>query len=263
MADHDRPSDPTIALVLGDLSERLDTVAGAVASLVAAHSALGAQLLEAETSRAKDASDLVRRLDGLEQALLALPDPPMAVAGGHEGSTAPSVDVDDLRADVALSLEVLVRVAEIVERLEDRTEPADELSTRLTSHTDVALAGAVRLIDGRLAVLREELRAGSGSPSAAQPAGFEAGAVMGASQAAWNRLEQRLDTEFDELSRQLSAMAELLEATATSAEAAANRPVLAGDQLRKAAASMKSTVIGAGRSAWERRADQRGLGRGT
>ena len=54
---------------------------------------------------------------------------------------------------------------------------------------------------------------------------------MGATQAAWTRLEQRLDAEFDDLGRQLQAMVALIERTATIAEAVANRPVVTGDQL--------------------------------
>ena len=94
-------------------------------------------------------------------------------------------------------------------------------------------------------------------------AGFEAGAVMGATQAAWTRLEQRLDAEFDDLGRQLQAMVALIERTATIAEAVANRPVLTGDQLRRAASAMKESVASAGRSRRDRRGGQRGLGSGT
>ncbi|MEQ1787409.1 MAG: hypothetical protein ABL966_10175, partial [Acidimicrobiales bacterium] len=81
-------------------------------------------------------------------------------------------------------------------------------------------------------------------------------------QAAWNRLEQRLDAEFDDLGRQLQAMAALIEQTAASAEAVANRPVVTGDQLRRAAASVKDSVVGANRSRRDRRGGPRGLGSG-
>ena len=92
--------------------------------------------------------------------------------------------------------------------------------------------------------------------------GFEAGAVMGAAQAAWNRLEQRIDTEFDDLGRQLHSMGAVIEQALATAEAAANRPVVTGDQLRRAASSVKDTVLGASRSRRERRGGPKGLGPG-
>ena len=128
-------------------------------------------------------------------------------------------------------------------------------------HTDLALAGALRVIDQRLGALRDALTDAAHGTTAV--GGFEAGAVMGATQAAWTRLEQRLDAEFDDLGRQLQAMVVLIERTATLAEAVANRPVLTGDQLRRAASAMKESVASAGRSRRERRGGQRGLGSGT
>jgi len=285
MTDDQRPADEGLAGALGALRERLDTVAGAIASLVASHRALGTQLQEAETRRTQDAKDTARRLDGLEQELLAVPVAAMPARGATYDAAPPAPEVADLLDAVALSLEVQMRLAEIVERLDHRIEgpptdaPApvapidvtgalsavtDELGARLTLHTDAAVAGAVRLIDGRLATLREELqKVERDLPGGPPAANFEAGAVMGAAQAAWNRLEQRLDAEFDELSRQLAAMAGLLETAAASAEAAASRPVVTGDQLRKAAASVRNSVIVAGRSRWERRGGQRGIGPGS
>jgi hypothetical protein len=134
-------------------------------------------------------------------------------------------------------------------------EVTHELSGRLTLHTDTALAGALRLIDDRLAALRNVMtEAGSSSASAQQNVGgFEAGAVMGAAQAAWNRLEQRLDSEFDDLSRQLQALASLIDQVVTSTEAVANRPVVTGDQLRRAASAVRDTVVGANRARRDRR----------
>jgi hypothetical protein len=277
MGDDDRSADTPLADAVANLGRRLDTVAGAVASIAESHRELGSHLAETEARRTQDARDVARRLDGLEQALLAVPIASMAPLGSYDDK-APSLDLDDLRADVALSLEVLVRVAEVVERMErddtgrvDVAGPlaaaSDELGARLTLHTDAALAGAVRLIDGRLATLRSELQESVASVTSvavpAQPAGFEAGAVMGAAQAAWNRLEQRLDTEFDDLSRQLAGMADLVQAAVASAEAVANRPVVTGEQLLKAASSVKTSVIGAGRARWERRGRPRGLGSGS
>jgi hypothetical protein len=74
--------------------------------------------------------------------------------------------------------------------------------------------------------------------------GYEAGAVMGATQAAWTRLEERLDAEFGDLRLQLRSLTGLTqEATATALEAA-HRPVMNSEQLRKAAASVRTTVRG-------------------
>ena len=172
-----------------------------------------------------------------------------------------------MRADLTLSLDVLARLTESIERLEHQADPppeaddGDDLRQQLMLHTDLALAGALRVIDQRLGALRDALTdAANGTTSVA---GFEAGAVMAATQAAWTRLEQRLDAEFDDLGRQLQAMVVLIERTATLAEAVANRPVLTGDQLRRAASAMKESVASAGRSRRERRGGQRGLGSGT
>ena len=268
-----------------DLMRRLDTVAGAVASIATSHTDLRAHVAEAEARRTADAREVAQRLDGLEQALLAVP-----VASRRASGYGPApypIELDELRADIGLRMEVLARVAQVVERLDERdnqpaatadaptgpglapealAQTAEELSQRLTLHTDTALAGVVRVIDGRLDVLRAELRGeladiGQRNAPAAQPAGFEAGAVMGAAQAAWNRLEQRLDTEFDDLSRRLDALDRVVESAALHAEAAASRPVVSGEQLRRAASTMKTTVLDAGRARWARYND-RSLGSG-
>ena len=96
------------------------------------------------------------------------------------------------------------------------TTVTDDLAGRLTHHTDAALAGVLRLIDERLAALRETITQAANAQQAARQSsmGFEAGAVMGAAQAAWNRLEQRLDSEFDDLGRQLQSMGALIEQAA-------------------------------------------------
>lgn len=148
----------------------------------------------------------------------------------------------------------------------DTVEPADdELVGAVADRVETAMAGLLRLVDERLAALR--LAASAAGPAAQPPTsslgGFEAGAVMGAAQAAWNRLEQRLDREFDDLSRQLQAMAALIEHAAESAEAAANRPVVTGDQLRHAASTVKESVLRASRARRDRRGGPRGLNPGS
>jgi hypothetical protein len=142
------------------------------------------------------------------------------------------------------------------------SEAADDLGVRLTLHTDTALAGVLRLFDERLNALRSSISQVAPQPGGQSAMGFEAGAVMGAAQAAWNRLEQRLDAEFDDLGRQLQSMAAIIEQALATAEAAANRPVVTGDQLRRAATSVKETVFGAGRTRRDRRGGPRGLGPG-
>jgi len=144
------------------------------------------------------------------------------------------------------------------------TTASDELTERLRLHTDTALAGVLRLLDERLSALRLTISeaATSGPEGGTGSMGFEAGAVMGAAQAAWNRLEQRLDSEFDDLGRQLLSMGTVIEQALATAEAAASRPVVTGDQLRRAASSVKDTVLGASRSRRDRRGGPRGLGPG-
>ena len=137
-------------------------------------------------------------------------------------------------------------------------ELSDDVTARLTDHTDAALAGVLRLLDVRLALLRRAFD--DTEPMAAPAAGIEAGAVMGATQAAWNRLEQRLDKEFDDLGRQLQSMASLIDAVVSSTEDLANRPVVSGDQLRKAATAVKDTVVSANRNRRDRRGGPKRLG---
>lgn len=360
MADHEAPTaDDGARDALAELGRKLDTIAGALAAVAGSHTDLLAHVAEAEARRSHDSREVSQRLVAIERQILALPSPPSLPPADPldpfpaSGSAA---DLEQLRADVALTLEEIRLITDGVQRLDARTEdrlaavrdaatapvadlqellsargerqdaqlaelvdavraaatPAatsdttdavmerveelagavhaitwrlpelgqelaalraqvegidvagpladvtHELSGRLTLHTDTALAGALRVIDDRLAALRNALSAGA----PAGVGGFEAGAVMGAAQAAWNRLEQRLDAEFDDLGRQLQAMAALIEQTAASTEAVANRPVVTGDQLRRAAASVKDSVVGANRSRRDRRGGPRGLGSG-
>ena len=182
--------------------------------------------------------------------------------------------VDELSEAVGALSWQLPEITQALASLQERVEgvdvagpvaaASDELGERLSLHTDTALAGVLRLLDDRLNALRSSIStATSGQEGGGQGSmGFEAGAVMGAAQAAWNRLEQRLDTEFDDLGRQLQAMGSVIEQALATAEAAANRPVVTGDQLRRAASSVKDTVLGASKSRRDRRGGPRGLGPG-
>lgn len=282
--DERRTPDEAQMSALTDLGRKLDTVAGALAAIAGSHSDLLGHVAEAEARRSHDAREVAQRLGALERQVLSLPTqaPPPPV-DPRDPFPAPSVlaDLENLRSDLALGLEVLAQVAESVQNLERRaadqetvpsgtaaadagdevTERIEELGGRLVLHTDLALAGALRVIDHRLVALRDSLsEVGTGQTNVA---GFEAGAVMGATQAAWTRLEQRLDAEFDDLGRQLQAMAALIEHTATITESVANRPVLTGDQLRRAASAVKESVTSAGRSRRDRRGGPRGLGTGS
>jgi hypothetical protein len=373
MAEDDTRPDPEASDALAALGHKLDTVAGAVAAVASTHIEVLNQAAEAEARRSQDAQEIAQRLDAVERQILAMSAPEASIP-------AAAPDLEPLRADIALSLEVLSHVTEAVERIDSRTEDrlaavrdaaaapiadlqallaarnerhdtqlaelttavdglaaegpaavreqlaalaaavdalvarpsgADasslervddlasatqaltwklpelgeelaalreqverqdvagplaevslELSDRLTLHTDTALAGILRLIDERLTALRTVLAEGPGAPPSPNVGGFEAGAVMGAAQAAWNRLEQRLDSEFDDLGRQLQSMAAMIEQAVATTEAVANRPVVTGDQLRRAASAVKDSVVGAGRSRRERRGGPRGLGSG-
>ena len=271
MADDDRRSTEDEQLTgLGNLERKLDTVAGALVAIADSHSDLLAHVAEAEARRSHDAREVAQRLNAMERQVLALSTEPIPAATGPSdlvATTSWAGDLERMRADLTLSLDVLARLTESIERLEHQADPppeaddGDDLRQQLMLHTDLALAGALRVIDQRLGALRDALTdAANGTTSVA---GFEAGAVMAATQAAWTRLEQRLDAEFDDLGRQLQAMVVLIERTATLAEAVANRPVLTGDQLRRAASAMKESVASASRSRRERRGGQRGLGSGT
>lgn len=270
---------------LDELDRKLDTIAGAVAAvarsqteIVAAAAAQQAELERALSTLATMAETLERRSSRTDDRLAAI----------RDAAAVPVADLQALltarteRADRQLD-ELVARVEQLVARPVD--DPADravapgvevgstaadvadavqavaeDLADELRDHTDAALAATLRVLDHRLQDLRTALAPVTPAPAAGM--GFEAGAVMGATQAAWNRLEQRLDADFDDLSRQLQVMAGLVEQALATAEAAANRPVVTGDQLRKTATSMKDAVLAASRSRRDRRSGPRGLGPG-
>jgi hypothetical protein len=134
-----------------------------------------------------------------------------------------------------------------------------EIERAVADRTEAAMAGLLRLLDDRLTALRDEIqRAATSAPSGG---GFEAGAVLGASQAAWNRLDSRLDSEFDDLGRQLHSLGVLVERALEAVEQ--RQPLVTGEGIRKAAASVRDTVVGASKSRRDRRGGPRGLGSGS
>jgi hypothetical protein len=175
--------------------------------------------------------------------------------------------IDELGEAVKALSWQLPEIGQEVAALRERVEGADvgeavsAAAEDLALHTDAALAGVIRLVDERLTSLRTTLTEANTAGTQAGM-GFEAGAVMGAAQAAWNRLEQRIDTEFDDLGRQLHSMAALIERALATAEAAANRPVVTGDQLRHAASNLKDSVLKASRNRRDRRGGPHSLGPG-
>lgn len=167
-------------------------------------------------------------------------------------------------ADITAMGPVIARVNDLTSAVQSISgqlpQLGDNVTHRLTEHTDTALAGVLRLLDGRLAALRRAL-ADAGSPSTS-PTGettLDAETVMGMAQASWNHLEQRIDTEFDDLGRQLQAMAALIEAVVVSNEDLANRPIVTGEQFRRAATSVKETVVTANRNRRQRRGGPKSL----
>lgn len=280
--------------VLHALDRKLDTVAAALAAVAASHTDLLHEVREAEARRTQDAVDVAHRLDALERQVLHLhapsPSPDDAPTSLHEdmvlaldvlSQIARSIERSDARTEdrlAALRDAAAAPVTDLQVLLAGRAERTDaqleELGERIADHTDSALAGMLRLLDARLATLRSSIEESAltvvraapppsaPSPSAPVPASFEAGAVMGAAQAAWTRLEQRLDTEFDDLGRQLDAMTAIVEQALATAEAAASRPVVTSDQLRKTATSVKDAVVSASRARRDRHGRPRGLGPG-
>lgn len=260
----DEHSRPEAAGALDGLDRKLDAVAAALAAVASSHAQLLATIEESEARRTEDALDVARRLDALERQVLNLKQRPSATDGG--GGSA--------QADLALALDVLERLAASVERSDARLstleDSLDELGEHLSDHVEAALAGMLRLIDARLAAVRAAVAEASLVPvePAAAPApppaapSFEAGAVMGAAQAAWIRLEQRIEAEFDDLARQLQTMTALVEQSLATAEAAANRPVVTSEQIRRTATSVKDAVVGASRARRDRSGRPKGLGPG-
>jgi hypothetical protein len=83
--------------------------------------------------------------------------------------------------------------------------------------------------------------------------GVEVGALMGATQAAWFRLEQRLESGLSDIDRQLRSLSRpSAPAPTTPAPAlgSGQRPTATGDQLRRAASSFRESVRGLRRSRW-------------
>ena len=198
---------------------------------------------------------LAEALDRVEDALGALLDRPSAQSAGGLGDDALATfdtHVEELRNSVKSLSWQLPELAEELATLRaqveglDLTGPlqetAEDLAEDLRQHTDVALAGTLRVLDERFQGLRSAIVPLTTPPPASGGMGFEAGAVMGAVQAAWSRLEQRLDHEFDQLGHQLVEMDRRIEQALTAAEAAANRPVVTSEQLRKTASSVKEAV---------------------
>lgn len=259
----DEHSMPEAAGALDGLDRKLDAVAAALAAVASSHAQLLPTIEESEARHTEDALDVAQRLDALERQVLNLKQRPSATDGG--GGSA--------QADLALALDVLERLAASVERSDARLskleDSLDEFGEHLSDHIEAALAGMLRLIDARLAAVRAAVEEASLVPLEPTPApapppapSFEAGAVMGAAQAAWIRLEQRIEAEFDDLARQLQTMTTLVEQSLATAEAAANRPVVTSEQIRRTATSVKDAVVGASRARRDRSGRPKGLGPG-
>jgi len=197
---------------------------------------------------------LADALDRVEEGLAALLDRPAAHTAAGPGDEALATfdsHVEELRNSVKSLSWQLPELAEELATLRAQVEgldlagplqeTAEDLAEDLRQHTDVALAGTLRVLDERFQGLRSAIVPLTSPPPSAGM-GFEAGAVMGAVQAAWSRLEQRLDHEFDQLGHQLVEMDRRIEQALATAEAAANRPVVTGEQLRKTASSVKEAV---------------------
>lgn len=274
---------------LQELSDKVDTVAGAVAAVAASQNQLiaqGQQLLESLQASARTQRE---DLEAVVEALTATVDAVEGAARDHDDRlgglrdalTAPLTDLQALLSARISALEA--RLEAMADRLDAAPAPApasadvaapsadpatataaagiDDLRSELAAtardlrhHTDVALAGTIRVLDERFEGLRRAV-APAEPQAGAPPGGFETGAVLGAVQAAWSRLEQRLDHEFDALGRQLLEMDRRIEQALATAEAAANRPVVTGEQLRRTASSVKEAVLAA--------REQRRLRRGT
>lgn len=165
----------------------------------------------------------------------AVPQPDLAAVGDQ---------VDQLAEQLPGLVEEVGALRAAVEQL-DLDRSLRDTATELRHHTDLALAGTIRVLDERFSGLRSSLVPATIPAPAAGGMGFEAGAVMGAVQAAWSRLEQRLEHDFDQLGRHLSDLERRIDALAEATEAAANRPVVSGEQLRKTASSVKDAVLSA------------------
>ena len=102
---------------------------------------------------------MAQRLGALERQILALSTEPTRRPPDRRPRSAPSsvaADLERLRADLTLSLDVLAQLAESVDASSTagaapEDDDGDDLRQQLMLHTDLALAGALRVIDDRLA----------------------------------------------------------------------------------------------------------------
>lgn len=165
--------------------------------------------------------------------------------------------LDDLVGEVADRLPALADSVAHVEQVVTggaRQDLVPAAVDDLRKHTDAAVAAALRVLDGRFDAIRQtiERAAADAGPSGGSGMGFEAGAIMGTVQAAWSRLEQQLDREFDELGRRLDRLEQLVDTAVATTEEVAQRPVVTGDQLKRTASSLKDTLVAAGRAGRQR-----------
>jgi hypothetical protein len=179
--------------------------------------ALQSALVERDDDRWR--GELDRALDQMGQEVLA------AVADVRAQVDRGAGDASGLRLSLDAALErVVAKLQGDVNRVLTSVSSSDEL-----------LDDRLRRVDSQLGEVRdtvEGMARGGGSnlpvlatqqTESTQITGFEAGAVLGASQAAWTRLEQRLDHDFDDLTAEVQQLRHSLELAVRALEQLAAR----------------------------------------
>ena len=128
-----------------------------------------------------------------------------------------------------------------------RRTPLEHLDAIAAALVEVAAAVEQQRTDLRLAleVLVEVATKLDGPGTALAPTanGVEVGALMGATQAAWLRLEQRIENEFSEIHRQLGSMSGSA-GPAIAPPLQVDESGATADQLRRAASSLRESFRG-------------------
>jgi hypothetical protein len=154
-------------------------------------------------------------------------------------------DAGGLRVALDAALErVVSKLQGDVNRVVTSVSSADELLQDRLRRVGAEIGEVRNAVEGiarggTLPVLASATEAApTGQP---QIGGFEAGAVLGASQAAWNRLEQRLDHDFDDLTTEVQQLRNSLEVAVRALESLAERPASA-EQVQGAAAAVRDSI---------------------
>jgi chromosome segregation ATPase len=262
-----------VAEVVGPIADQLTSIAARTAGQLDEV----ARAVAALTGQQVDPERLLARIDQRADVLAAEVREAVAATGG--GGTVDAV-IDRMQADAGRILDALAAemagVREGMDQVQRVVADLEQLRGGSGGDDVNRLAGQVSELSRDLAGTREIVRVVSDSVtgirldlrSQESAGGLSAGAMLGTAQAAWTRLEHRLEREFDDVGHQLEQLGGLLHQAIEAMEAAQSNQPHVADQLRRArdtAASFLDSLRESGRDRRRARVGDkgpRGLGRG-